>query len=174
MAAVRRLSVATLALALLVGMFLVIAARASDPGEGGGEGDTIEKGGFLLDISSEGRENAEDVIANGLPALDVAPAAPSGNTVPGVQLRGGNVQINDPNLDNIQTFTGFRPFVNYTQSETSAAAFEQNVVVGYNSSANQTFTFPPLVRTAWTISGYSTSHDGGKTWSSGFIPPAPG
>jgi hypothetical protein len=30
------------------------------------------------------------------------------------------------------------------------------------------------VRTAWTISGYSTSHDGGKTWTSGFIPPAAG
>src|SRR5262249_17471059 len=38
----------------------------------------------------------------------------------------------------------------------------------------QTFTFPPLVQTAWTISGYSTSHDGGKTWTSGFIPPAAG
>src|SRR5262249_9492181 len=86
------------------------------------------------------------------------------------------VQINDPALDNIQTFAGFRPFVNFTQSETSAAAFEQNVVVGYNSSANQTFAFnpPSLVRTGWTISGYSTSHDGGKTWTSGFIPPAAG
>src|SRR5262249_23843648 len=174
MVAVRRLGMATFALAVLVGMFLVIAARASDSGEG--EGDTIEKGGFLLDISSAGRESAEDVIANGLPAFDVAPAAPSGNTVPGVQLRGGNVQINDPALDNIQTFAGFRPFVNFTQSETSAAAFEQNVVVGYNSSANQTFAFnpPSLVRTGWTISGYSTSHDGGKTWTSGFIPPAAG
>jgi hypothetical protein len=172
MVAVRRLGVATLALAVLLGMFLVIAARASDSGEG--EGDTIEKGGFLLDISSQGRENAEDVIANGLPVFDVAPAAPSGNTVPGVQLRGGNIQINDPALDNIQTFTEFRPFVNYTQSETSAVAFEQNIVVGYNSSAAQTFTFPPLVRSGWTISGFSTSHDGGKTWTSGFIPPVAG
>jgi hypothetical protein len=173
MVVVRRLSVATFALAVLIGMFLVIAARASDSGES--EGDTVEKGGFALDITSIGRDNAEEAQGGGFTAPDVSPALSPGN-VPSVQLRGANVQINDPGLDNIQTFPNRRPFVNYTQSETSAVAFGQNVVVGYNSSANQTFLSQPpsLIRTAWTISGFSTSNDGGKTWTSGFVPPSPG
>ena len=172
MVAVKRLSLATLALAVLVGIFLVVGASASDPGEGGG--NTVDKGGFALDITSIGRDNAEEAQGGGFTVPDVSPAGSPG-AVPSVQLRGANTQVNDPGLDNTQIFSGFRPFVNYTQSETSTAAFEQNVVVGYNSSANQTFTFgPPLVRTAWTISGYSTSNDGGKTWASGFIPPSPG
>jgi hypothetical protein len=171
MAAVRRLSLATFALALLIGMFLVVTARAGDPGEGGG--DSVDKGGFALEITSIGHDIAEEARGGEFTAPEVL-QAPANVNVPSVQLRGANTQINDPALDNIQTFTGFRPFVNYTQSETSAAAFGQNVVVGYNSSANQTFTFPPLVRTAWTISGYSTSNDGGKTWTSGFVPPSAG
>src|SRR5207248_6649256 len=140
-----------------------VGASASDPEEGGG--NTVDKGGFALDITSIGRDNAEEAQGGGFTAPDVTPAGSPG-AVSSVQLRGANTQVNDPGLDNIQIFPGFRPFVNYTQSETSTAAFEQNVVVGYNSSANQTFTFPPLVRTAWTISGYSTSNDGGKTWTS--------
>ena len=171
MVAVKRLSLATLALAVFVGIFVVVGASASDPEASGS--DTVEKGGFALDISSAGRDQAEDVLGSGTISGDVGPVS-GGSVVPGVQLRGSNVQVNNPSLDNIQTFTGFRPFVNYTQSETSTAAFESNIVVGYNSSAAQTFTFPPLVRTAWTISGYSTSNDGGKTWTSGFVPPAPG
>lgn len=96
--------------------------------------------------------------------------------------RGGNgerrasIQINDPALDNIQTFPGTRPFEFSIQSETSMVSFGQNVVVGYNSSANQ-----PVVQTAQglffvhrELSGYSFSHDGGQTWTSGFIPPSTG
>jgi len=173
MVVLKRLSVATLAVAVLVGIFLAVAASASDPEQSGS--DTVEKGGFAVDLSSVGRESAEEVLGGSVVGNDVAPV-PGGPVVPGVQLRGANIQINDPGLDNIQTFEGRRPFVNYTQSETSAAAFEQNIVVGYNSSAAQTFSFLPplLIRTGWTISGYSTSNDGGKTWASGFIPPAAG
>ena len=45
--------------------------------------------------------------------------------MPQIQLRGDNLQVNDPAQTTIQIFTGFRPFVRATQSETSAAAFGQ-------------------------------------------------
>jgi hypothetical protein len=87
-----------------------------------------------------------------------------------------NVQVNDPALDHVQTFTGTRPFEFSIQSETSVATFGKNVVVGYNSSANQ-----PVVRIGNSLafthrffSGYSASHDAGKTWTSGFVPPNAG
>jgi hypothetical protein len=84
-----------------------------------------------------------------------------------------NVLVNDPALDNIQTFVGTRPFEESTQSETSVAVFGRHVLVGYNSSANQ-----PVVRignslffTRRFLSAYSISHDGGRTYASGFVPP---
>jgi hypothetical protein len=87
-----------------------------------------------------------------------------------------NVQVNDPALDNIQTFPGTRPFEESTQSETSVASVGRDVVVGYNSSAGE-----PIVRigtglfaTHIFLSGFSTSHDGGRTWASGFVPPPVG
>jgi len=55
-------------------------------------------------------------------------------TVPQIQLRGGNVQVNDGSKDYVQTFTGFRPFVRATQSEVSSAAFGRNIVVTFNDS----------------------------------------
>jgi len=92
----------------------------------------------------------------------------------------GNVQVNDPALDNIQTFPTItpptRPFEKSVQSETSIARSGRTVVVGYNSSANQ-----PVVQvgnalffTHRFLSGFSTSHDGGETWASGFIQPNAG
>jgi hypothetical protein len=50
----------------------------------------------------------------------------------------------------------------------------QDIVVGYNSSANSVIQFFPgfgLNATQLLFSGYSVSHDGGQTWTSGFVPP---
>ncbi len=89
-----------------------------------------------------------------------------------------NVQVNDPALDHIVTFdpavVATRPFEFSTQSETSAVRDGKHVVVGYNSSAGTTVQFFPGFGLAFTrvlLSGFSTSHDGGRTWSSGFVPP---
>ena len=89
-------------------------------------------------------------------------------------LRGPNTQVNDPTFDNIQTFAGFRPFLHFTQSDTTVAAHEKNIVVSYNSSAGITLEpFAPgiLVFSRVLLSGYSFSSDGGKTFTSGFVPP---
>jgi len=88
-----------------------------------------------------------------------------------------NVQVNDPALDNIQTFPGTRPFELSIQSETSMASFGSDVVVGFNNSADQ-----PIVQTASGglafvhrfLSGVGVSHDGGSTWTETSLPPIPG
>src|SRR5207248_3580861 len=109
---------------------------------------------------------------------DASTPVPSVPAVPQIQLRGGNVQVNDPNQDYIQVFPGFRPFVHSTQSETSAAAFGRNVVVTYNNSAGihlrPASPGPGLVVDRVQLSGFSVSNDGGQTWKSGFIPPSAG
>jgi hypothetical protein len=90
---------------------------------------------------------------------------------------GLNTQVNDPALDHIQDFAiANRPFEFSIESETSVAAFRNHILVGYNSSANQ-----PVVQIGKSLfflhrflSGFSISHEGGETWSSGFIQPVPG
>jgi hypothetical protein len=89
-----------------------------------------------------------------------------------------NVQVNNPALDHIVTFdptiVKTRPFEFSTQSETSAVRDGRHVVVGYNSSAGSEVQFFPGFGLAFTrlqFSGFSTSHDGGRTWTSGFVPP---
>jgi len=86
----------------------------------------------------------------------------------------GNVQANDPLQDNIQIFPGFRPFVHFTQSETSVASFGHTVVATYNNSAGIHLipnpSGPGLVFDRIQISGFSTSTNGGKTFKSGFFP----
>jgi hypothetical protein len=95
-----------------------------------------------------------------------------------VEFRGGNVQVNDPKLDYIQTFPGFRPFVRFTQSETSIASHNNNIVATYNNSAGIHLipnpNGPGLVADRLFLSGFSHSSDGGKNWKSGFFPPLPG
>jgi hypothetical protein len=97
--------------------------------------------------------------------------------------RGGgdllNFQVNDAALDHIVTFDPTvivtRPFEFSTESETSLVARGRHVVVGYNSSAGAEVQFFPGFGLAFTrlqFSGFSTSHDGGRTWTSGFVPPA--
>lgn len=86
----------------------------------------------------------------------------------------GAVQVNDPALDRVQSFPGGPPIVTATESETSVAAAGRNVVVGYNSSAGITFTDASGDTSQVLFDGYSVSHDGGRTWRSGFIPAEPG
>jgi hypothetical protein len=86
-----------------------------------------------------------------------------------------NVLVNDPTLDNIQSFPGFFAVEGSTQNETSVAVFGRHVLVGYRSTANA-----PIVNIGGNlfyehlfISAYSISHDGGRTFTSGFVPPTP-
>ena len=138
----------------------------------------VRKGGVDLDLRSLGRQMADDLTENGNRiALDATSPVPGQSVPPQIQLRGENVQTNDGGLDNIQTFPLFRPFVKFTQSETSIAASGRNIVAVYNTSANQ-----PLIQiapgvlqfTQRFLSGFSNSTDGGKTWTSGFMPPVAG
>jgi hypothetical protein len=87
------------------------------------------------------------------------------------------VQVNDPALDHITTFDPrvviTRPFEFATQSETSAVRNGKHVVVGYNSSAASVVENIPGLGLAFTqlkFSAFSVSHDGGRTFASGFVP----
>src|SRR6266849_136021 len=93
----------------------------------------VSKLGVDVDVRSGSRILADDLNAAGFLILpDTTTPVPGVPSVPQIQLRGGNLQVNDPTQDYIQTFPLFRPFVHATQSETSAAAFGQNIVVTYN------------------------------------------
>jgi hypothetical protein len=113
-------------------------------------------------------------------AQDVSAAAPIGigpRASDGVN--GNDVQVNNPALDYIfaPTLTPpTRPYEFATQSETTVASFGSHVVVAYNSSAgvkNQQVG-NTVVRVQTYLTGFSSSHDGGITWTSGFAPPVPG
>jgi hypothetical protein len=109
--------------------------------------------------------------------LPEVPAPLSGTDQEGeFEEGGGNVQVNNPKQDYVQIFTGFRPFVRATQSETSLAAFGRNIVVTYNDSTGihviPNPTGPGLIVDRVTISGFGVSHDRGATWKTGFIPSA--
>jgi hypothetical protein len=162
------------------GLPLVFAspAFAQDDEDDVEPGPTIvNKGGAEVELRSFGRMVADDTIQTGgvLLTNDATPVSGPA-AVPQVQTRGGNTQVNDPGLDNIQIFAGFRPFVEFTQSETSIAAVGQNIVATYNTSAFQPLAPVPggLVFVHRFLSGYSSSTDGGKTWVSSFMPPLPG
>jgi hypothetical protein len=171
----RVLTVTAAALTLVAASTHIVRTEEEDDLE---TGRAILKNGIEIAIESEGRAIGDEALAPGGLTLgpddpSVVPGEPS---VPQVQLRGGNLQVNDPALDNIQTFAGFRPFVKYTQSETTVAAVGRNIVVSYNNSADQPLALNGGVLTFVHrfLSGFSTSNDGGQTWTSGSIPPAPG
>jgi len=119
-------------------------------------------------------------------------AVPTSSLPPGVPVQGQqsqgpgrqktvgfNVQVNDPALDHIVTFPPAElveklPFEFSTQRETSVVSMGQDIVVGYNSSAGSALQFFPGLGVFYTqilFSGYPVSHDGGQTWTSGFVPP---
>lgn len=139
----------------------------------------VNKLGIEIDVRSGGRILQDEILSGNVILPDSASPVGGGSTVPQVQLRGGNVQVNvNPNTDYIQIFAGFRPFLHFTQSEVSAAAHNRNIVVTYNDSAGIQVgpnpSGPGLIFTRVQISGFSASSDGGQTWRSGFIPPAAG
>jgi hypothetical protein len=134
----------------------------------------VSKLGEEMDVRSGARVFADDVATGKMMLPELVGSVTGGTTVPQIQLRGGNVQVNDPAQTTIQTFTGFRPFVRATRSETSAAASGKNIVVTYNNSTgihvSPNPSGPGLIVDRVQLSGYSTSNDGGQTWKSGYIP----
>jgi hypothetical protein len=87
---------------------------------------------------------------------------------------GANVQVNDPLLDNVQSYPGAAPFVFAIESETSLVSVGSDLVAGYNSSAGTRTVDASGDVSQLRFSAYSVSHDGGQTWRSGFVPPLPG
>jgi hypothetical protein len=164
---------------LSMAALVMVAASLVHGDDDQGPITAINKGGIEVDERSIGRLLADETLASGNVVLqdDITPV-PGLFTAPQIHFRGGNVQANDASLDNIQTFTGFRPFVEFTQSETSLAAFGRQIVATYNTSANQPLgpnpAGPGLIFLRRFFSGFSTSSDGGATWTSGFLPPTPG
>jgi hypothetical protein len=115
---------------------------------------------------------------NGLTTL----GDPAAGGVPAAVGHTTGVQVNDPALDNIQFFPNAlpqpqRPFEFSIQSETSMAAFGDDVVVGFNNSADQPVMLTPQNTVAFThrfLSGVGASHDGGQTLTESSLPPIPG
>jgi hypothetical protein len=139
----------------------------------------VNKLGIDVDVRSGGRILADDLASSGNVILpDLATPVSGIPAVPQIQLRGDNEQVNDPAQTLIQIFTGFRPFVRATRSETSTAAFGRNIVVTYNNSTgihvSPNPSGPGLIVDRVQISGFSVSNDGGETWKSGFMPPSAG
>ena len=167
------------AFALAVTMLAaVLAVRGHEDDDVQPGPSIVNKNGFEIDERSVGRILADETLASGNVILaDTLTPVPGLAPAPQILLRGGNTQVNDGALDNIQIFPLFRPFVSFTQSETSLAARGRNIVATYNTSANQ-----PLVQISPGVlafqhrflSGFSTSTDGGSTWTSGFFPPVAG
>jgi hypothetical protein len=155
-----------IALAVVAGI-LVIVGPSTASAMPLGQVDNEEQS-----IASAARQMFETLQANG--GRLVRPRSNAGvvNTS-GVNSQ-ANHQINDPLLDNVQTYPGAVPFVFAIQSETSLVSVGNDLVAGYNSSAGtQTIdAFGDVSRLQF--SAYSVSHDGGLTWRSGFVPPLPG
>jgi hypothetical protein len=126
-----------------------------------------------LELRSAGRMFRDNAIGRMMlgsgGALTAFPRQNPGQTL----LRGPNVQVNDPALEHIQFITGFPPLVRYTESETTVAARGQNIVVSYNTTTGVTVDQNGNY-TSILIDGYSFSGDGGRTWTSGYVPAAPG
>src|SRR5215471_14733894 len=136
----------------------------------------VSKLGVDVDVRSGGRILQDDLLSGQIILPDSASPVGGGSTTPQIQLRGDNVQVNDPGQDYTQIFPGFRPFVRFTQSEVSTAAFNRNIVVTYNNSAGIHVSPVPggLIVDQVLLSRYSVSNDGGQTWRSGSMPPAAG
>ena len=95
----------------------------------------VFKVGTPLDLRSEGKVIADELAKFGsLVNHQDNLSDPLSIFDPAVTLLGHNVQVNDPALDKIQSFPGLtRPFVQFTQSETTIAVHGRNEVVTYNT-----------------------------------------
>lgn len=135
----------------------------------------VTKLGYEIELRSDSKIFADEINSAGKAIPLDEPSTPFAlPSIPQIQFRGGNLQTNDPLLDNIQMFPGFRSFVHSTQSETSVAAFGRTIVSTYNTSAGLHVipnpSGPGLVFDRIQLSGFSTSTDGGQTFTSGFFP----
>jgi BNR/Asp-box repeat. len=171
MSAYRRCLVLLGAAVLAVEMTSLSAvAQRSDEGPPPGQ---IQKNGIDIDVRSLGKQISDGLQQSGtLTSRGSQGPESAGSVVPQIRRRGGNLQVNDPDLDNIQILSNFLPLVKFTESETSVAAFANNIVATYNSTANQDIS-PTGQFLHGLASAFSTSNDGGKTWTSGFFPPIP-
>src|SRR6516164_4113847 len=160
----------------LVVNIVLAAVLPSAFAQGGPPTGFITKLGQDMDVRSGARILSDDNVVGNLILPELAGGVGGSPVVPQVQLRGGNVQVNDPAQTLIQIFPGFRPFVRATRSEVSSAAFGQNIVVTYNNSTGIHVSpnpgGPGLIVDRVMISGYSTSNDGGKTFTSAYMPPS--
>lgn len=138
----------------------------------------VNKLGVEVDVRSNGRILGDELAFSHVILPDLNTPVAGIPAVPQIQLRGGNVQVNNPLQDFVQIFTGFRPFVRATQSEVSAAAFGQNIVVTFNDSSgihvSPNPSGPGLIVDRVQLSSFATSNDGGMTWMTGSIPPSAG
>jgi hypothetical protein len=138
----------------------------------------VTKLGEEFDVRSGARVLADELSQSHIILPDIDSPVAGTDTVPQIQLRGGNVQVNSSTEDFVQIFAGFRPFVRATQSEVSTAASGRNIVVTYNDSTgihvSPNPNGPGLIVDRVRLSGFATSNDAGKTWTSGFMPPAAG
>jgi hypothetical protein len=166
------MSTKMLCLALATALALVWPALAEDDIPIG----FVLKLGEEIDVRSGARILLDELGAGNLILPEAAGPVSGGSTLPQIQLRGGNFQVNDPSSDYTQIFTGFRPFVRATQSEVSAAAFGRNLVVTFNDSAglHVSPSGTGLITDRVRFSSYSVSNDGGKTWKTGSMPAAAG
>ena len=134
----------------------------------------VTKLGQDIDVRSGARVLADDLAANNVLLPELGAPVWGASALPQIQLRGGNVQANNPAEDYNQIFPRFRPFVHATQSETSVAAFGSNIVVTYNDSVGLHVapnpTGPGLIIDRVQLSAYASSNDGGQTWRSAFMP----
>jgi hypothetical protein len=148
----------------------VLPAAAQGPNLG-----FVNKLGIETDVRSGSRILADELSSGKVILPDAGTPVPALPTVPQIQLRGPNAQVNDPARDYVQIFSGFRPFVRATQSEVSAAASGRNIVVTYNDSTgihvSPNPSGPGLIVDQVLLSSYSVSNDGGQTWNSGRLPP---
>ncbi|HZX93466.1 MAG TPA: sialidase family protein [Myxococcales bacterium] len=148
--------------------------------DGDAEGDVTVKGGIGLSLSNAPTGRLRDRLLRAVRSGKLAGTSISGSQRRGESSNaaaGRNVQANDSALDHVTTFDPSivvtRPFEFATQSETSAVRNGKHVVVGYNSSAGAVVEFIPGLGLAFTrlkFSAFSVSHDGGRTFASGFLP----
>jgi len=160
------------------GAVVIPVEEDTPPIDGDAEGDATIKGIGLVSSGGQMKQRFLRAVHAG-----IVPNKGHGNA--GLRTRDAgedednvrNTQANDPALDHITTFdpavVNTRPFEFSTQSETSAVSDGRHIVVGYNTSAGADVQFFPGFGLAFTklmFSGVSTSHDGGRTWTSGFVP----
>jgi hypothetical protein len=163
-------------LILLLGLVLAAAFPLNALAEDDDMAAAIREAKFM---ASEGPNAAPDLIAEGSTPVAFDGAA---GGIGGRHGAGRGVQVNDPALDNIQFFPNAnpqpqRPYEFSIQSETSAASFGRNVVVGFNNSADQPVALTAQNTVAFQhrfLSGVGVSHDGGKSFKEFSLPPIPG